>query len=327
MIEFVDITTWVKKVFFQSGGTRSKVVVEQPNQKDLYYFKTSLQRRDDLYKNEFWSEIIASAIGKFLGFDTLAYHIACNENKIGCLSKSIFDVNTDSFFHLMDVLVDTDRSYAPRSKVSYDSYTFQFIEQALIEHNLTNFIPDIVKTIIFDCLVGNSDRHQENIAFIVPNHKSDNVTELVQNLKQDGGLLGKKTILSPIYDSGSCLGRELTEAKVTSILTNRQEFDAYIRRGVCEIRCETGMRISPFDLLPCIAESNELYREIIQRTINQTQTVFDEERIKEIIEQIDLALPAKYCYCALSPERKRLMLRLIVERFERLGGAFYENIQ
>ena len=69
MADFYNITTWNEKPWYQTGGTRSKVIVENPENDAEYYFKTSLKREKKDYKYEYWSEIITSEIGTILGFD------------------------------------------------------------------------------------------------------------------------------------------------------------------------------------------------------------------------------------------------------------------
>ena len=44
MADFYNITTWNEKPWYQTGGTRSKVIVENPENDAEYYFKTSLKR-------------------------------------------------------------------------------------------------------------------------------------------------------------------------------------------------------------------------------------------------------------------------------------------
>ena len=61
-----------------TGGTRDKAVVEDADGQ-LYFFKTSLKKKEKDYTYEFWSEIIASEIGRLLGFDTLVYDVAAKK--------------------------------------------------------------------------------------------------------------------------------------------------------------------------------------------------------------------------------------------------------
>jgi hypothetical protein len=53
MAEFYDISTWNEKPWFQTGGTRDKVILENPNTQEIYYFKTSLKKETIDYKYEF----------------------------------------------------------------------------------------------------------------------------------------------------------------------------------------------------------------------------------------------------------------------------------
>jgi len=53
MAEFYDVTTWNEKPWYQTGGTRDKVIVENPANHKEYYFKTSLKRELKDYKHEY----------------------------------------------------------------------------------------------------------------------------------------------------------------------------------------------------------------------------------------------------------------------------------
>ena len=44
MTRFYDISAWNERTWFQTGGTRDKMVVENPDDHSVYYFKTSLKR-------------------------------------------------------------------------------------------------------------------------------------------------------------------------------------------------------------------------------------------------------------------------------------------
>jgi hypothetical protein len=50
MPDFYNITSWNEKPWYQTGGTRSKVIVENPETGDDYYFKSSLKREKIDYK-------------------------------------------------------------------------------------------------------------------------------------------------------------------------------------------------------------------------------------------------------------------------------------
>jgi hypothetical protein len=93
MAQYYDISLWQEHQQFNTGGTRNKSVYQNPDTELMYFFKTSLKKIKIDYKYKFWSEIIASELGHFLGFNILKYDIAFNGNDVGCISKSMVDQN------------------------------------------------------------------------------------------------------------------------------------------------------------------------------------------------------------------------------------------
>lgn len=49
MVNFYDISNWDEHPYFNTGGTRNKIVVENPSDSQLYYFKTSLKKENRDY--------------------------------------------------------------------------------------------------------------------------------------------------------------------------------------------------------------------------------------------------------------------------------------
>jgi hypothetical protein len=87
MARLYNISEWNEQSWWNTGGTRNKKIYLNPEDGALYYFKQSLKKGPREYKYEFWSEIIASEVGKLLGFDILPYHIAIRGIMVGCISK------------------------------------------------------------------------------------------------------------------------------------------------------------------------------------------------------------------------------------------------
>lgn len=243
MAKFYDITEWNEKPFFNTKGTRNKCVVSNPEDDCVYFFKTSMLKEGKDYKPEFWSEIISSEVGRSLGFDVLEYNIAKHESEIGCISKSM-NTEEECLTEGVSILTGYDNTYKPENKESYSAYTFHFIKSAIESFNLGEQIEDIIKTIIFDSIIGNSDRHQENWGFITPyketeltNEEANHIfSKLKDRFKQIKDFLSKNEELknpnghvkmkilkmegrySPIYDSGCCLAREKSEDAVKQML-------------------------------------------------------------------------------------------------------------
>ncbi|MDR2170695.1 MAG: HipA domain-containing protein [Planctomycetaceae bacterium] len=317
MANFYDVSDWIEKKYVVARGSRNKAIVENPDDRSLYYFKTSLQRSNDAYRYEFWSEIIASAIGNELGFNTLHYDIAYNKDKIGCISKSMIDKTNNTFVEIIDYLRNYDNTYAPENKQSYTQYTFHFIESALKAHKLANQVNQIIKTIIFDSLIGNGDRHQENWGFIIEinNHKKQsNIRKLSNLLKSTSN--NNTVVFSPIYDSGSCLGRELLDKDVEKFLLQTELLDRYINNDRCEIRWED-KKISHFELIRMFIGYTK-YKDVVIQEIKRVISVFNKDRIRQIIYTIDENLPDNLNENKLPDNRKKLIVQLILLRFDKL---------
>lgn len=293
------------------------------------------------YKPEFWSEIISSEIGRFLGFNVLEYNIAKHGDEVGCISKSM-NTEEECLTEGVSILTGYDNTYEPENKASYSAYTFHFIKAAIESFNFGEHIEDIIKTIIFDSIIGNSDRHQENWGFITPYKETELTSEeasrifskLKDRFKQIKDFLTKNgsfTInghvkmkilrmegkYSPIYDSGCCLAREKNEVAVKQMLNDKTMFDSFINRGKSEIRWgNNGIKLNHFDLVKNIRGE---FRETVDGIINNVISLYDENKIREIVFNIDRELPEglreEY---GLSASRKELIFRLINERFLKL---------
>jgi len=312
MAEFFDISTWQELDFFNTGGTRNKAVFENPDTGELYYFKTSLKKEGRDYKHEFWSEILASEIGRELGFNTLRYDIAYHKDvqgkeEIGCLSKSMIDTSRYKLSEGVNYLLAYNPNYNPKDEKNL--YTFNFIENALGKSLLKDKMHYVVKTIIFDSLIGNGDRHQENWGFIVPSfqHENKDVKIFIESLM---------SIFTPIYDSGSSLGRELTDERVDMLLRDSKMLEAYINRSDCKIRWED-KKISHFDLLKRIKE-NVIYKEIIETEIKRIEKAFNRNSVENVVDSIDKKLPSNLKQHKLPENRKRLIKFFVSLRYERL---------
>lgn len=342
MAAFYDISGWNPNLHYQTGGTRSKMVVAHPDTGELYFFKTSLKKEKIDYKYEHWSEIIASEVGRFFGFNTLRYDIAYHNGEIGCISKSMVASSKNRLTEGISYLTGYDNTYNPQQKKSYPDYTFQLISDALQTYDLKQSLEELVKVIIFDSLIGNSDRHQENWGFITE------YIEVVEKLKDSGvefgntffgkifvKLVTRKTkgreedvkrvinnlnlfmpskLFSPIYDSGSCLGRELVDAQVAKMLTNSVMLEAYIKRGKAEIRWEKE-HLSHFDLIERLKTQ---YAALITKTIDNVEHLFIEQQLRDLVFNVDSKLPESLNTFKLPEQRKELIVKMITLRFKKL---------
>jgi hypothetical protein len=324
-----------------------------PDTNEEYFFKGSKETplREIRYPTEFWSEIVSSKIGQFLDFPMLDYNIAYDikdNQKIGCLSKSMVLNSENKLTEGIGYLTGFDSLYNPQK--DKNKYTFQFIKNALNDFDLGEYVDNIIEIIIFDSIIGNSDRHQENwgiimfykkaIAIYNENLAADNLgflkrleNNFLKIINQSSILRHKndkkisKTTLklhsqitphlfAPIYDSGCCLGREHTDEKVLKMLNDFQMIEAYIRKGESEIHWEGYLKKRKhFELVELLLEQ---YPIETKKFIARVKEKYNPESIKEVIENIDKNLPKNLINFKLSETRKQLMFKLVTLRIEKL---------
>jgi hypothetical protein len=343
---FTDISGWHKNVHYSTGGTRSKYIALHPDTNEEYFFKGSKETpsREIRYPTEFWSEIVSSKIGQFLGFPMLDYNIAYDDKhkqKIGCISQSMVLSSKNKLTEGITYLTGFNAHYNPDSDKK--DYTFQFICKALNKFSLENYIKNIIEIIVFDSIIGNSDRHQENWGVLSTYEQDENIVEeqistafdkikkkikkLSKNNDKEAKIhvnMNSKYVtytynyqFAPIYDSGCCLGREHTDEKVLKMLNDFQMIEAYIRKGESEIHWEGHLKKRKhFELIELLLGN---YPAETKRYIIRVKEKYNPESIKEIIENIDINVPKDLINLKLSETRKQLMFKLVTLRIEKLN--------
>ncbi|HRO42226.1 MAG TPA: hypothetical protein PL009_05295 [Flavipsychrobacter sp.] len=331
MANVFDIHDWEAKPWYNTGGTRAKKYIESPDGK-YYYFKRSEYKTarngkpEKDYRYEFWSEIISYEVGKLLGFDVLEYNIALDGKVVGCICEDMIDSGKEELIGGVQYLQGVDHSFDPGEKEFRKKYTFQLIESALKEYGLEHFLKKIVEMIVFDTIIGNSDRHQENWAIITEH------TTLVKAIKRFDKLfisdeeerkvfhdakllLSNKERFAPLFDNGSSLGRELTEQRVDGLLRNENELSSYIIKGKAEIHWNE-KKLFHFQLLEKMLETS--YREILLEYIERTRNHFNADTLQQIVRNVDESLPRSHEGYSLPLKRKELITKLLTLRAQKL---------
>ncbi len=344
---FTDVTLWQKRNFVSTGGTRAKFIALN-DKEEIFYFKGSKEAPDGSirYPLEFWSEIISSKVGQLLGFNMLDYNVGFDSNhiqKIGCLSKSMIDEKRERLTEGITYLKGYSPDYDPVNDKK--SYTFQFINKALLHHKIDMHIPSLIDVIIFDCIIGNSDRHQENWGFVreyieIPLNEEDikrlernnesNLVEKVRSLftskrkeeienrrKKNGVIrinINNSTKFAPIYDSGCCLGREKLEEEIIKMNNDDLLIERYVNKGKSEIHWE-GNKINHFQLLQNLLF---LHTDLITNKLREIRERYNIKSLREVINKIDDSLPDFCNDYKLTDDRKEVIAKIVDLRIEKL---------
>lgn len=330
---------WATYSATSTYGKREKDVRVEPVTGKLFYYKHS----DKRYPWDFWCEVIASKLGQMLGLDIAVYEPAYSQDEHGhyiwgCLSPLLHDpkqgeefVHGQSYLQLVKPDFETDRG---------TDHNYELIQKALQiagghEVDLSKFH----EMLVFDALICNRDRHQENWA-LIRSLKDDTLTK--ERTHTDGTEAGNPWVrifhslsriifaglsarLSPIYDSGTSLGHNLLEAKMDVMLAEPSRAALYRfatgPKATAHIRWD-GERLRHDQLLLNIGRAAP---ERLLPALTKVTQAFDPERVAELLEVIDAKvvreevrkalIPAAYM---LNPVRKAFVRELLYLRHQEL---------
>jgi hypothetical protein len=180
-------------------GARVKSCYISPGQLDeeysflkadhYYLFKESNNR----YPWQFWIEIIAYRLGKFMNIEVPPVYIGykSGEKKFGALIEWFYEKEYSYYDGSMVMKArienyDTKKGTKHNLKTILDSVDENF-----------RYVEHWAKILLFDSITGNNDRHQDNwgIAY-----------------KKDGSYI-KDFQFSPAFDNGTSMGHEILEEK------------------------------------------------------------------------------------------------------------------
>ena len=232
-------------------GTRKKRLIVDNNGK-LAIFKYEGEKYEC---SEACSEKLSYEIAKILGYECAKIELAKDENgNLGILNYLFTDKNSNEH---MDAVAYLNIHNEQRSKY----YTISNVKNKLDELD-TKLFKDFIKIMVFDALIGEQDRHEENWGIT----------------KNKG-----KYKISPLYDNGCNLLREFKNQEYAEKYYNEiKDFDVLIRRSSCILYKENGKRYKHFEL---ISELNELYYNEVQKELKKLKKLND-STIETIVEKI-----------------------------------------
>lgn len=176
------------------AGSRVKKTVADPKTDKLFVFKEPKPQREA----QIWSELIASFIsGDMLDWPVQHAQIAMRNGNVGNLLEYIFDPRSDRFVPGEQLCKHVDPDFDP---VQGKRHTWELINKihddfigydengSLRIHVSPDYYRFWARTIAFDTLISNTDRHAENWALLF----SD-----------------KSGLMAPFFDNASSMGCEV----------------------------------------------------------------------------------------------------------------------
>ena len=228
--EVVDITGFSIDGSFSSypDGSRAKFEVFCPSDTlyqfliphHRYLFKKTLERKSGvIYYEQFWTEIIAYKLGRILDIAVPPAFVAYYSNKVkGSLEYASLIEWYYKYPNEKWGNVNRGGDYMSRAIPDYDRkkgklHNFETITDIFTAWlHVENWQQKWVEILLFDAIIGNTDRHQAN-------------WEIYSFVSKDRRLIEE---LSPAFDNGTSMGYDILAKNISKKLSN---LEAYVNKG------------------------------------------------------------------------------------------------
>lgn len=303
----IDIAQWqVDDVYFNyPEGARSKNAFFPPPKLELGFVRPSrrylFKRSDKRYPDQFWGEVVAYQVGGLLNVNVPPAYAAYNSNDgdCGALIEWFYDDGKASFIpggqYMQRMMPDFDRKRGRQ----HNFHSIQVLGRAfaMLGQLDGSWEQNWAEAFLFDALIGNTDRHQDNWGCLYTRRK--NATDRVS--------------FAPLFDNGTSLGHERFPENVAK--WSEADYQRYVNKGTHHVRWQKddASCCGHIELLTRIADAFPFVVESLRHKI----AAFDINALRQILDHLcGLALPI-----ALTQNRKNLYIELIALRKNKIETA------
>jgi len=229
----VDATDWPRDDVhpFHPFGARSKQILLCPDPAPYDFLipghRYMLKFANPRAPSQFWSEIIAYRLGCMMGIDVPPAFAAvdAHEGQPAALIEFFFgppgNPGASEFVHGGDYCVRYEPSY---ERVKGTDHTVELLLMIAERERENGLVSDPIEVwagyFLFDALIGNTDRHQDNWGILWHDTIAPNP---------------RQGVYAPAFDNGTSLGYNLTEAGLFAHC-EPQRLERYVQRGRHHIR-------------------------------------------------------------------------------------------
>lgn len=288
-----DFSFWEKYDGASEGSGRSeKIWLLNPDTDQIGLFKF----KKDIYTTDHVSECIAYELAKLLDIPCAKFELGTYQGREGSMSYNIVDregaILIEGIYCISAIYnFDAERLIDVETG---EKYSLEMIRKVLEPLELfDSFLP----LLVFDFLIGNTDRHQSNWALILENGKLS---------------------LSPLYDNSSSLCAYVKEDRIKQYLGK----DMLLWKSLVDTKSRSIIRITGHDKkAPTHLEMLKfLKKQYYRETKDVVKTM--EERI---FEEAVCRILDKYKE-SLSEEKRALIKKYILAKVELLKNVYKKEV-
>lgn len=264
--------------YYQKSGYKKSNLKSWPK----YIAKTA----EKWYPIESVTEYVINKLGEVLGLKMNETELVICNNQVRFLSKYFLKKN-EILLHGAEICGDylNDRNFAreiaDNKADAREMFTFEFLCKALdkvFKSHSGKLKEELVRMLVFDCLMGNNDRHFYNWGIII-------------NTQRDI----KQPVFAPLYDSARGLFWNDSDEKINSNYiqwkqAGNSKIKKYSNNSLPRISIEDKKNANHFDLIEYIIKENSNYKEIVRslcsedmerKVINKFKTEYSQFFIQE----------------------------------------------
>lgn len=285
-----DFSHWKEYEGASEGSGRSEklwLINPDTDQTGLFKYKKDKETTDHA------SECIASDIARLIGISCAKFEIGMFNGREGSISYNIVRhegiILIEGIYCISRVYGNYD-SEKLMDTVTGEKYSLEMIEKAMSTFGLFD---EFLSVLVFDYLIGNTDRHQNNWAFLMEN---------------------KKITLSPLYDNSSSLCAYVSESKIDKYLGK----DQMLWKSLVDTKSRSLIRITSHDTK--MPAHTEMLRFLKKTYYNQTKNIVNaiekfvtEKSICDILNKYDEVL---------SEQRKILIKKYLLSKIQIMSHIY-----